>query len=61
MDDNVLPHDTIRLTQRLIELRKPGFEVMLYPWEPHSFVDAASWSDEYRRILELFERPPARR
>ncbi len=58
VDDNVFPHDTVRLTQRLIELRKPGFEVMLYPWEPHSFVDAASWSDEYRRILELFERPP---
>jgi dipeptidyl aminopeptidase/acylaminoacyl peptidase len=58
VDDNVLPHDTIRLAQRLIELRKTDFEVMLYPVEPHGFVDAASWSDEYRRILELFERPP---
>jgi dipeptidyl aminopeptidase/acylaminoacyl peptidase len=56
LDDNVLPQDTIRLTQRLIELRKTDFEVMLYPWERHAFTDAASWSDEYRRILALFER-----
>jgi dipeptidyl aminopeptidase/acylaminoacyl peptidase len=61
VDDNVLPHDSIRLAQRLIELRKTDFEVMLYPWEPHGFVDAASWSDEYRRIFELFERPPRTR
>ncbi|HYC78799.1 MAG TPA: prolyl oligopeptidase family serine peptidase, partial [Planctomycetota bacterium] len=56
LDDNVLPQDTVRLTQRLIELRKTNFEVMLYPCEPHAFVDAASWSDEYRRIFETFER-----
>jgi dipeptidyl aminopeptidase/acylaminoacyl peptidase len=58
VDDNVLPHDTIRLAQRLIELRKSDFEVMLYPSESHAFEDPASWSDEYRRILALFSRPP---
>jgi dipeptidyl aminopeptidase/acylaminoacyl peptidase len=55
-DDNVFYQDTVRLAQRLIELRKSGWEVAAYPVEPHGFVDDASWYDEYRRIFELFER-----
>ena len=26
-----------------------------YPVENHSFTEAASWADEYKRILKLFE------
>lgn len=47
--------------QRLIELRKTTFEVMLYPLENHGFRDPAAWSDEYRRIRALFDAMPARR
>jgi dipeptidyl aminopeptidase/acylaminoacyl peptidase len=34
----------------------------VYPREDHGFVRPDSWTDEYRRILELFERwlPEAR-
>jgi dipeptidyl aminopeptidase/acylaminoacyl peptidase len=27
----------------------------VYPVEDHGFVEPSSWTDEYRRILELFE------
>lgn len=56
VDDNVFVKDTIRLTQRLIELRKEKWEVALYPVEPHGFRTEEGWLDEYRRILRLFER-----
>ena len=56
IDDNVQPQDIFRLSQRLIELRKTGWELALYPVEPHGFTEPSSWADEYRRILELFER-----
>ncbi|MCC6907640.1 MAG: S9 family peptidase [Phycisphaerales bacterium] len=54
-DDNVLMLDTIRLSQRLIELKKENWEVALYPVEPHAFREPTSWLDEYRRIYKLFE------
>ena len=41
--------------QRLIELRKENWEIAPYPVENHGFVEAASWADEYKRILKLFE------
>lgn len=56
LDDNVHAQDTVRLSQRLIELRKRNWEVAYYPLENHGFRDPAAWADEYRRILELFER-----
>jgi dipeptidyl aminopeptidase/acylaminoacyl peptidase len=28
----------------------------VYPIEDHGFVVPSSWADEYRRILELFDR-----
>jgi dipeptidyl aminopeptidase/acylaminoacyl peptidase len=28
----------------------------VYPVEDHGFVRPSSWTDEYRRIFELFER-----
>ncbi|HEX9704248.1 MAG TPA: alpha/beta fold hydrolase [Gemmatimonadales bacterium] len=55
VDDNVHFHDTVRLVQRLIELGKVGWEVAIYPVEPHGFRRNDSWTDEYRRILKLFE------
>jgi dipeptidyl aminopeptidase/acylaminoacyl peptidase len=55
LDDNVLFQDSVRLYQRLIELRKDDFELAGYPLERHGFVHPDSWYDEYRRILELFE------
>ncbi|MEX1998913.1 MAG: prolyl oligopeptidase family serine peptidase [Gemmatimonadales bacterium] len=61
VDDNVLFYDTARLTQRLIELGKSGWETAMYPVERHGFTEIASWRDEYRRIFELFERVLKRR
>jgi len=55
VDDNVLVLDTVRLAQRLIELKKENWEVALYPVEPHGFREPTSWLDEYRRIYKLFE------
>jgi dipeptidyl aminopeptidase/acylaminoacyl peptidase len=55
VDTNVHIQDSIRLTQRLIELRKPNWELAVYPVENHAFEQAASWADEYTRILKLFE------
>lgn len=56
VDDNVQYIDSIRLAQRLIELRKKDWEVASYPVEPHGFRAPSSWYDEYRRIYELFEK-----
>jgi dipeptidyl aminopeptidase/acylaminoacyl peptidase len=57
VDDNVVFQDTVRLTQRLIELEKtPWFETAIFPVEAHGFRAASSWLDEYTRILMLFER-----
>lgn len=55
-DTNVHFQDIVRLTQRLIELGKTRWELAVYPVEDHAFVRPSSWTDEYRRIFELFER-----
>ena len=55
VDTNVEFQDTVRLTQRLIELHKENWTVAPYPVEDHTFVLASSWADEYKRILKLFE------
>ncbi len=54
LDDNVVAQDSVRLTQRLIQLEKENWETALYPVEPHGFIEPSSWLDEYRRILKLF-------
>jgi dipeptidyl aminopeptidase/acylaminoacyl peptidase len=56
VDTNVQFSDSVRLAQRLIELRKENWELAVYPVENHSFVQPASWADEYKRILALFEK-----
>jgi dipeptidyl aminopeptidase/acylaminoacyl peptidase len=55
VDTNVHFQDTVRLVQRLIELGKDGWQVAVYPVEDHSFRNASSWTDEYKRIFRLFE------
>lgn len=55
VDVNVHYQDIVRLTQRLIELGKTRWELASYPVEDHGFVRPSSWTDEYRRIFELFE------
>jgi dipeptidyl aminopeptidase/acylaminoacyl peptidase len=56
VDTNVHFQDTVRLTQRLIELHKENWELAVFPVENHGFVQPSSWADEYRRILDLFEK-----
>lgn len=56
IDVNVHYQDVVRLTQRLIELRKENWEVASYPVEDHGFTEPTSWADEYKRIFKLFER-----
>jgi Tol biopolymer transport system component/acetyl esterase/lipase len=55
VDVNVHFQDVIRLSQRLIELGKDNWELAVYPMEDHGFVEPSSWTDEYKRILKLFE------
>jgi dipeptidyl aminopeptidase/acylaminoacyl peptidase len=60
VDQNVQYQDIVRLEQRLIELGKTDWTLASYPVEDHGFVRPSSWTDEYRRIFELFERTIAR-
>ncbi|MEP1094286.1 MAG: alpha/beta fold hydrolase [Cyclobacteriaceae bacterium] len=55
IDTNVHFQDVVRLSQRLIELKKEDWELSVFPLEGHGFVEASSWSDEYRRIFKLFQ------
>ncbi len=54
VDVNVHFQDSVRLAQRLIELKKENWELAVYPVEDHGFERASSWADEYKRILKLF-------
>jgi dipeptidyl aminopeptidase/acylaminoacyl peptidase len=54
VDTNVNFQDTVRLVEKLIELRKENWSVAPYPVEDHGFEREASWADEYKRILKLF-------
>src|SRR6266404_3804408 len=54
VDTNVNFQDTVRLVERLVELRKDNWQVAPYPAEDHGFDREASWADEYKRILKLF-------
>ncbi len=55
VDENVHAQDIIKVTQRLIELKKENWELALFPVEDHGFVEPTSWMDEYKRIFKLFE------
>lgn len=54
LDVNVQFQDVVRLSQRLIELKKENWEMAIFPMEDHGFVEPSSWADEYRRIYRLF-------
>ena len=54
VDTNVNFQDTVRLVEKLIELRKENWQVAPYPVEDHAFDRDASWADEYKRIFKLF-------
>jgi len=56
LDDNVFFKDSVRLSQRLIELKKENWELAAYPLERHGYQYADAWLDQYRRIYKLFER-----
>ncbi|MGI8743325.1 MAG: prolyl oligopeptidase family serine peptidase [Bryobacteraceae bacterium] len=56
VDTNVHFQDTVRLIQKLIELRKENWSIAPYPVENHGFVEPTSWADEYKRIFSLFEK-----
>ncbi|MBK0382703.1 S9 family peptidase [Pedobacter sp. SD-b] len=55
LDLNVHFQDIVRLSQRLIELKKDNWQLAVYPIENHGFVEPTSWRDEYSRIYKLFE------
>jgi dipeptidyl aminopeptidase/acylaminoacyl peptidase len=56
IDDNVFYQDSVRIAQRLIELKKDNWEMASYPLERHAFVQPESWNDHYRRNYKLIER-----
>ncbi|HEY0658213.1 MAG TPA: prolyl oligopeptidase family serine peptidase, partial [Pyrinomonadaceae bacterium] len=63
VDVNVHYQDSVRLAQKLIELRKENWELAGYPVEDHGFEQPTSWADEYKRIFKLFEtnlQPPVK-
>ena len=55
VDVNVHFQDIVRLSQKLIELKKENWELAVYPVEDHGFIQPSSWRDEYSRIYKLFE------
>ncbi|MCO6357188.1 S9 family peptidase [Roseivirga pacifica] len=55
VDTNVHFQDVVRLAQKLIELGKDNWEMAVYPVENHGFTTPSGWTDEYKRILKLFE------
>jgi len=55
VDQNVHFQDIVKVTQRLIELGKDNWELAPYPMENHEFEAPSSWTDEYKRIYNLFE------
>jgi dipeptidyl aminopeptidase/acylaminoacyl peptidase len=56
VDTNVHFQDTVRLVQKLIELHKDRWELAVFPAEDHGFLQPSSWTDEYKRIYQLFEK-----
>ncbi|MBS1793440.1 MAG: alpha/beta fold hydrolase [Acidobacteria bacterium] len=57
VDDNVPAQDSMQLIEKLIRLEKTDhFEAMIYPSENHGFTRPSSWTDEYTRILNFFDK-----
>jgi len=55
-DNNVLVQDSVRLVQRLIELKKDGWSYQPYPIEPHGFRQETSRLDYNKRLIRFFDQ-----
>jgi dipeptidyl aminopeptidase/acylaminoacyl peptidase len=55
VDVNVHFQDVVRLSQRLIELKKENWDLAIFPVEDHSFKEYTSWANEYKRIFKMFQ------
>ena len=56
-DNNVHFQDSVRLAQRLLELKKENWEIMIYPIEAHSLRgEEYNRLDVMRRRVKLFDR-----
>jgi len=55
VDSNVHFQDTMRLVQRLIELKKTGWDLVTYPVEGHGWRTEESRLDSFRRMEKLFD------
>lgn len=55
-DATVNFQNIVRLTHRFIELGKLGWDLAVHPVEDDACVRPSSWTDEYTRIRDLFER-----
>ncbi len=56
-DDNVHVQDSVRLAQRLLELKKDNWAIMIYPVEAHSLRNEEyNRLDVMRRRVNLFNR-----
>ena len=59
VDTNVHFQDSVRLAQRLIELRKENWELAPYPVENHGFTEETSWADEIQADSQAVRGQPA--
>ncbi|MFC1724529.1 prolyl oligopeptidase family serine peptidase, partial [candidate division KSB1 bacterium] len=55
VDSNVFSQDSFQFAEKLIEAGI-HFDFMIYPSQNHGFTDPESWTDEYRRIEEFFDK-----
>jgi len=55
VDSNVHFQDTMRLVQRLIELKKTGWDLVSYPVEGHGWRTEESRLDSFRRMEKVFD------
>ena len=55
LDDGVFHQDSVRLAQRLIELKETDWSLAPYPLERHSFVQPDAWLDEDRLVASNSE------
>jgi dipeptidyl aminopeptidase/acylaminoacyl peptidase len=55
VDSNVLYQDSVRLAQRLVELKKTNWELISYPVENHVFENEDTKLDCLRRLAAFFD------
>ena len=61
VDSNVLYQDSVRLSQRLIELKKTGWSLFSYPVESHTWEREDTRLDSLRRLTDFFDQALKRR